>query len=388
MRKQNSQQTLQVNTSFYTASSSLMSLFGSSIIKEKKHPKLIKYKISKEKNKLLVGKKLKFAYKKCSVKTGKINFITKRPSKPSFTITVLPVFIMITVDRLVLTKDDKRSNLIRSIPLADIQRIDQHYIGTKCFDVILNQIVGKTIQTGQLSLCADKTKDMNNWVQLILEFKKCSVKGIKKVDHNGQLLLDLDKINKFTYKMGKSKNLDLNKLFYNNNIRKNFKSKNIKKALTELVSVAKTGELASQNLQRIYKGRMMKHREFKKNMEQKEFNMKMALANKAFQEKEIESSYQNRRIAKKEMRMLRRTAKRIESMKQKELSEYSSIYENEISQQKEESARQARNLMTMVNEQDKLTDFRLCHQKGLKHFKGTDIVNELCQQYYGKFVKS
>lgn len=75
-------------------------------------------------------------------------------------------------------------------------------------------------------------------------------------------------------------------------------------------------------------------------------------------------------------------------MKQKELSEYSSIYENEISQQKEESARQARNLMTMVNEQDKLTDFRLCHQKGLKHFKGTDIVNELCQQYYGKFVKS
>jgi hypothetical protein len=297
---------------------------------------------------------------------------------------------MITTDRLVLTRDDKRSNLIRSVPLVDIQRIDQHYVNSPCFDIILNEIVGKKFQTGQLSLCADKAKDMNDWVQTILDFKKCSVKGIKSVDHNGKIILDLDKINKFTRKVGKAKNFDLNKLFYDGKDvavkENNSKTTIIKNALNHIINISTKGEIASNQVNRLWKGRMIKARNFNKGMEQKEFNMKLAYSNKIFREKELEAKMNNKRIARKQLRLFKKTARRISHIKHQELTEYSKLYENQINMQKQHTIHQAKTFMHLVNEQDKLTDYRVCYSSEIQHFENHVFVGKLCKKYYGKFV--
>ena len=353
-------------------------------------PKEINYKILKEKNPLLSNKKkLKFSYKKCSVKTGRINFITKRPTAPKYTITVLPVFIMITTDKLILTKDEKRSNFIRSIPLVEVQRIDQHYVKTFCFDIILNEIVGRKLTAGQLSLCANNEADMNMWVNEILDFKKCSLKGMNEVDHNGKIVLDLEKINSFTRN---NKNLALSKLFYNGKDKaikpiKNLKTSQIKSTLTKILSESQKGEIASHQLKRQYSGRLMKARSFEHNIEGRAFNMKRMLANRMFREKEQEASQYSRRTAKKEVRILRNVQKEMSSMKMTELTEYTKLYQNQIKMQAQHAQNKAKMLMHMVSEQDKLSDYRICFSDSLRHFKNKVKVTKICKLYYGKYVK-
>lgn len=324
------------------------------------------------------------------MKTGVINNIEGRPIAPTYTILIKPVYIMITSEKLILTKNEKRSNLIRSIPLVDVQRIDQHYVNTNCFDIIINQIVGKNFRTGQMSLCANNPKEMDIWVKTILEFKECSIKGIRSVDHNGKIILDLDKINKYTDTVNKSKRYELNKLFYNGRdkaIKTNkHKKKLIKKALKHIVHVSEKGEIASNQLNRQYRGRMLKTRDFNKDMEQKQFNLRMAFARKILQEKEMEASMNSRRVTRKQLKMLKKTAEKISQIKHEELTEYTHLYEDQIRRQKEHNIRQAKTFMNLVNQQDKLTDFRQCYQDKLEGFRDPDLVKGMCKQYYGKFA--
>lgn len=349
-------------------------------------PKDIAYKIVKEKNPLLSDKKkLKFSYKKCSIKTGKINFLIKRPVAPTNTITIMPVFIMITTDKLILKKGEKKTNYIRSIPLVELQRIDQHYVNTFCFDIIIDEIVGKKLKAGQLTLCANNLAEMNMWVTTILDFKRCSI-GVNSVDHNGKLVLDMNELNKFT-RSGKS---SLSNLFYSGKNKRRAKSRKemkLSKTLSSMITSAQKGEIASHQLRRQFSGRLMKARSFEHEIEGKSYNLKRILANRVFREKEQEASAYAQRTARKEMRILRNVQQQMSSMSRSELSSYTTIYQNQINMQKELAKKKAMALMHIINEQDQLTDYRICFSPTFKNFKNKPKITAVCKQYYGKYVK-
>ena len=300
----------------------------------------------------------------------------------------MPVFIMITTDKLILTKDEKRSNFIRSIPLVEVQRIDQHYVKTFCFDIILNEIVEKKLTAGQLSLCANNDVEMNMWVNEILSFKKCSLNGINSVDHNGKIILDLAKINSYTKKSKGS----ISKLFYNGKDKatrpsRSRKSSVIKKTLTKIISQAQKGELAAHQLRRQFAGRLMKARAFEQTIEGRQFNLKRLLSNRMFREKEQEASEYSRRNTRKELKILKNVQNEMSSMQIGELTEYTKLSQRTIRMQQEKIKNRAKILMNMVNEQDKLTDYRVCFDESLKHFKNQKMVSRICKKYYGEYVR-
>ncbi len=133
-----------INIALNILSTENSSKIGNSKKKGKRTIKKINYKLIVGKNKLITKKKHKFSNIQCYVKNGLIYYINVRPVAPKYQIKVTPVFITIYVDKLLITKDEMKGEVIKSVPLVDIQRIDQHYLGTFCFDIILNQIQNKS----------------------------------------------------------------------------------------------------------------------------------------------------------------------------------------------------------------------------------------------------
>jgi len=251
----------------------------------------MKNKIKMIKNPLLINSKIKTVTKKCNFKSGIVNFIVKRPHKKSNTITVMPVYLMITTDKLIITKDTKRSNLLKSISMDDIQRIDQHYLNTNCFDIIINELKVNLFLSAQLSLCTNKRTEMNEWVNAILDFKKCSLKDTKKTDHNGKIILDMQTINKFNQMQVNEKKKKINELFYDNADKafsKNDHSiKIFKNKISKLIQKTQMGQIARNQLKRKYSGRLRKARKFSQSIYNREFKLMNYLTQKQVREKRI-----------------------------------------------------------------------------------------------------
>ncbi len=361
-----------------------------SIKKGKGTVKKIVYKLIVKKNSLIKKKKHKFSNIKCSIKNGLIYYITGRPSAPKYQIKVLPVFITITVDKLILSKDETKSELIQSLSLVDIQRIDQHYLGTFCFDLILNQIRNNQLEAGQLSLCAKNEKEMNFWVVSILEFKKCSIKGGKRIDHNGKIVLDLQKINEFTKNYSLSKNYELEDLYYDaDDTAYQIKKEKINKltnTLKNIMTLSQKGNIATTQLHRQYKGRLVKASQFENKMRQKIYKMKMHLTNRIFSEKEKEAKLNHKKVKRKEIQLIKNAAKQISQFKYKELLEYKSLYEHQINIRKQQAINRSKHLMRIIREENKLTDFSQCFDPLLEEFKNMKVVEFRCKKYYGLFV--
>jgi hypothetical protein len=358
--------------------------------KGKKVIKAIKYKLSVRKNKLILKKKYKFKDLKCKEKNGLIYFISSRPFAPKYKITVLPVFISITPSKLILTKDVKHSIILQSISLVDIQRIDQHYLGTFCFDIILNQIVDNRLEAGQLSLCAKNEKEMNKWVNSVLEFKKCSLKGSKRIDHNGKLVLDLEKINEYTRNRTLTKDYELHDLFYdadNTAFTVNHEKINkIKKSLDSISTLASKGDIAVTQIHRQYKGRLIQAKQFKNQIKHRVFNMRMSHTNQIIIEKEKEAKLEHKKVAKKELRLIKSAAKQISKFKHMELLQYKSLYEHQINIQKQQAINRSKHMMRIIKQESKLTNFAQCYQPELEGFRNMGLVQRMCKHLYGLFV--
>ncbi len=216
--------------------------------------------------------KLSF-YKQCITKTGIINIILNRPFSPMNMIIVTPVFVIITKNNLFVYKDLKKTKVIHSIKIEDIQRVDQHYENTLCFDIIINKVnKKKVLTTGPLSFCTESKEEFNKWLKSILEFKQCSI-NIKNVSRR-KILIDFNRIN-YSKKLGPAENTDSGiyyngeERFYKNKSMKMQKNSSLSVALDVLKKDYIRNRLLKRMIQRQYAGKMNSSRIFKENFEKR-----------------------------------------------------------------------------------------------------------------------
>jgi len=93
-------------------------------------------------DKLLLNKKqlkLNIKFKKCSIKTGIINYVSK-PLKPfQFTIHTTPCYVIMTPHEIKFHKDFNAISLFNSVRMRSILHIKKSNPGTPCFDIVLNR---------------------------------------------------------------------------------------------------------------------------------------------------------------------------------------------------------------------------------------------------------
>jgi len=54
--------------------------------------------------------------------------------------------------------------------------------------------------------------------------------------------------------------------------------------------------------------------------------------------------------------------------------------------EKHRAQTEAKNIMRIISEEQKLTNFSVCFSKELKEFKNRKFIQSLCKRYYGEFV--
>ena len=262
-------------------------------------------------------------YKKCSVKTGFVNLIQERPlSQNNYTIKVSPIFAKININNFSLFISYKSKKPLFIIPLKDIQRIDKHYLNTFCFDIIISKL-NKSFQfsKGALSLCSNSLHEMQKWVKSILEFKQCQISN-ELVDHN-KLIIDFDNVNKAKSQQSSlSKHYQLSDLYYNgkDKIRKKTRmttntSRTINKAFRKLMSSITRGNLAKENIRRIFRGKLAKARNFRQNVSTREYFLKSHITRKINQERDKELRRLERINSPKTLHLLSSAVTQIEEFK-------------------------------------------------------------------------
>lgn len=279
---------------------------------------LPKYKVVKMANPLL--KKLNpkllrkaLYYKKCSIKSGFLNIVQKRPKLPSnLTIKVMPIFVKLTNTNLIISQTPYSKKPLSTFPLTNILRIDQHYYNTNCLDIITTRIPKKKAQLSQgiLTLCADSFALKSEWVLKILEFKQCKL-AKENVDQNQLIIMDFDNINRVKLKHN-VKNYSLGHLYYDGRDtvykkkgNNNSKTSRIKTAFKRIKLNINRGDLATQQIRRQYVGRLRKARNFAQGVHERTRMLKNNFAKKMMMEKERESSILKMIHNKKEVSMIR-----------------------------------------------------------------------------------
>jgi hypothetical protein len=288
-----------------------------------------------------------------------------------YEIEVTPIYIMLTTDRLILTKDMNKINLIESFAIKEIQRIDQHYENTSCFDIIGTQVLKKKMKNVQLTLCGKNYKQMNSWINSVLEFKKCSLKEIQKANHKKTVFVDFNRITKLTPVKTSKKNSSIpsKKVFKNKLQRKIVKSINKSNKYLEI------GKIAKRNLRENVKGRYNKRKLFKKKNNHRKFIRKNHLSNK-----KIHRVHNNRRIVQR-INIVKKEVKKL-----KELKQLKKIYEDEIKKENKKLNEESKKMMYLLKSKKNSTEQLVCYDKKLKGFKNKVLIDDMCNQYYGKFV--
>jgi len=237
--------------------------------------KLIQYKTKIIPNTLLINVEIPSNYKKCSIRSGSLFLLLKKPAPPIYEIEITPIYIMLTTDRLILTKDMNKINLIESFALKEIQRIDQHYENTSCFDIVGTQVMKKKMKNVQLTLCGKNQKQMNSWINSVLEFKKCSLKEVQKANHKKTVFVDFNRINKLSSKKTSKKN---SKKSYLISSKKALKK--IVKSINKTNKYLEIGQVAKRNKRNNFKGKLIKRKLFRKKINQRKYKRKSHISNK------------------------------------------------------------------------------------------------------------
>lgn len=279
---------------------------------------------------------------------------------------------MLTTDRLILTKDTNKINLIESFELKEIQRIDQNYENTACFDIIIKHIVKKQMKNVELTLCGKNDKEMNTWINSVLEFKNCTIKEIQKVSHKKTVFVDFNNINKLTRIKDKKK---LNKYFHISQQKAN-KRRRHRKINNSLHNSSQSGRITKKEKKRIIVGRFKKGNLNKDNTTKNKFNRHKFL----FHKKSRNNLIVNRKI-KRRNSFKKKLKTQNKSEKLKELRQLKKIYEDRIRNIKSTPNKR---IHLFNNNQSK--NKSVCYDIKLSGFKNSYLINKMCNKYYGKFV--
>ncbi len=403
-----------------------MAMKGKKGKKSKKPKPPPKYKVVKIVNKLLKKikpKKLKktIFYKPCVVKSGYLNIVQKRPKPPrNLRIMVMPIYVKLTNAVFNLYQSPTSKKPLSSTPLNNILRIDQHYYNTNCLDIITHRVDKKKqkLKEGILTLCADSFSLKKEWILKILEFKRCKLTGRNNIDQNKLIIMDFNKMN-IVEKKHELKHYALSHLFYNGydgpfkrnpKINKNSKFNSryssrthqisteevttglfkkfpgIRNAFHEINLNIKRGNLAAQQIKRKLVAKLNKARSFSKGVSQRTTLLRRQFATKMIKEREVEAVNINKKNKKKEFKMIEKAMSKIQHYKEAEVRTLITSYKSQIQMEKFRAQAEAKNIMRIISEEEKLTDYSICFSEDLREFKNKRLIKSLCKRYYGEFV--
>ena len=255
-------------------------------------------------------------YKQCVSKSGVIDIIIHRPLPGSHLIKTTPVLMIITKEDLTVFKDLRQKNVIQKINLDNIQRVDQHYLNTLCFDIIVTQIENKILKKGPLSFCVDTKEKFNVWLGAILEFKQCRISINTNIGN--KVLVDFKNVNTVKKRMKAERENVMSDLFYDGEDRfyKNTKmnektDENIKNAIDLIKKSIKRGNLAKRLIRRQYSGKMRNSHSFSQTFMKKQTFFKRKIENRIANEREREFSALRHIHKPKELDLLMKTVKNI-----------------------------------------------------------------------------
>ena len=199
---------------------------------------------------------------KCKILSGLLYLLTKGSVPDPFDptvykkgITLKPVYILLTEESFSI-QENQLKNSLNSVSLERITRVTQEYLGTTCFDIIVEK-------KEPIQLCAESKFEMDDWIIGILEFKECLLKGnFELIDANANAF---SKTKLVTDKPIERKSTGYNlverpvkpieipdSLYYNNN-NPTIASKEIAETdvtLTRILNQRKREELAQRQIKR------------------------------------------------------------------------------------------------------------------------------------------
>ena len=380
----------------------------------------IKYTLDTKPNKFLDRKLIKknSLYKKCETKTGVLLNVINHPKKKESRIQVTPTFVNLNLVSISIFKSFNKG-LMHSIKLDTIQRITQHYEGTFCFSIIVNNVSDNELNIMPFTICAQSKKEMTDWVNTLLEFKHCKLSKVK--NHPvGKVIIDFNSTNVYGKKQGIKYGINSrngrgsyskgsyagshggskggsyggyyagsygsrgprgnglngvpsmaegnqNLLYYDNVKKANVKTKEEKnniekvhKSVNMIVNTIKKGNIAHQKTKRIYKNKLIEAKKFTEHVLKKEEKIKEMLKNHHALQKNKEDQLIKVQNESKEMKILKETEKKLMKLKKEEIERSKMEYESKIKAEKEKANQRTKEMMRTIVEQDKLQDHTPC----------------------------
>jgi len=327
-------------------------------------------------------------YKRCAVKTGFLYLIQKRPnSENDDLIEVMPIFASLTPKTFILKESPMIKTTLSTIKLKDLMRIDQQYQKSFCFDLITTRVSkkSKALKKGILSLCTDNKKHFHIWVKKILEFKQCKISNIRH-DPNKKLLMDFKNINKAK---SRKRHSGFGHLFYNKHdvaVNKDFSRKRthfIRQLLDKLRINIRRGNLAEEQVKRQMRGKLNNQQTFRDQIYNKESNLRAKLEKKLNFERNKEANLMKWMNKKKEKKLIEKVMDKIRHYKEEEVGNLKNIFKKQIKHQNKLAKLEAKNMMNIIINENKLTKYKVCYDERLIKFKNREFVNNLCMKYYG-----
>jgi len=152
-----------------------------------------------------------------------------------------PAFVKLNPKSIDFYHNFNPESLYGVIPLNSIQRITQIYKGTYCFDLNIQKNGSETKVT---TICLFHKEQLNDWVNSILEFKKCLIHTRIQNTINNVSLNNNNKKDK------------LNELKYGNTNILKIDSKKVDTNLRRLYTTIIKGNLYKKRYKRIMKGKL------------------------------------------------------------------------------------------------------------------------------------
>jgi hypothetical protein len=289
-------------------------------------------------------------------------------------------------------------SLFNTIKIDKILRISQQQLlqPYNCFDVITNDIEQgvKVLVKGPITLCANNQKDMNDWINAILEFKECQI-NVQNVNNN-KILVDFSKVNELLTEKGTKavpQAAQIKPLYYDNTNKavnsspmRVGKEIMIKKMMDNILSTIKKGNIKRTQVQRKMQNKLKEAKNFSMEVFKKEEIIKKIIEKRVEKEHQREEQMVKLEQKNKELELLKAVQRKIQSMEKKEIKQYKGQFNNQIKDEKKKADVEARKMMKIIIDQNKLTNFDKCTDMKLLNFKDKDYINKTCKIYYGENV--
>lgn len=369
-----------------------------SIIKLKK-PDIKKIKIIIEKNAQMANNDRKnleraISYSKCVHKSGILGLAkTFSPNRLNpDAIVIIPMYVTMSPDNLSFFLSPESITLFNHISLSNILKITQTYIGTSCFDVVINDLNLTSLNKGKVTLCAKDDNHMKDWVEKIEEFKGCQGEQ-DPLASNKKVLVDFKKVNKLLKDTPRAKNTEIKKLFYNatdkvprKSIRTIQKEQKLKHEISQIKNIITEGQKAKVQLQRQMAAKLNSAEKFAIEIKKKQDLMQEMRDKKYATQKERFARLISVEHEAREFNILSAVKMKLKQIKMQEIKDYKKSVVDRIKETKKKANEDAKNMMKNLLDENKNGDYSACIDKKLLNFTDKDHVNKTCKILFGENV--